>query len=253
VGIGITGDWGTVIPDHNTIQNNIVHMTWGEGINVGNTATNSIIQDNISYDNNSVDIYITNAQTVLCQRNLVYNTGAMDAWDTYGDLIGILIGDEEVTSKNTYITVINNLVYGTRGNLFVGWMDNVIIANNTLVNSAIIANVTIQNYAQINSFFENNVVRQDDALAVISANDASGVTYNYNCWSKTAPVHARGANDVTANPLLAETDTYANPLWYKLQNGSPARGVGLALAEVINDYWETPRSDPPDMGAHEYT
>ena len=83
----------------------------------------------------------------------------------------------------------------------------------------------------------------------------TGITLGYQCFSKAAPPNCQGPGDVTADPLLAETDDYMNPLWYQLLVSSPARGAGLSLAAVVDDYWENPRSvfTPPDIGAHEYT
>jgi len=263
--LGGGGGWGSGIdlngfaspyPTNNIIRHCITYENWGEGINAGhnNYAT---VEDCISYDNYAVNLYITDATNILCQRNLVYTTGYMDTWD--GNQGGIQIGDEAHAPESSGITIINNLVYGTH-TCFYWWengagygITNLLVANNTFVNSHTTATIKMEDstgHSNVN--IKNNIVRQDDSLPVAVAYTNSEVHFDYNCWSKTAPPAAQGVNDITADPDLAETDNYDNPLWYKILATSPCRGEGTPLVSVTDDYWEIERADPPCIGAHEY-
>lgn len=244
---------------NSVIRHCLAHVVYGEGINIHNS-TYTTVEDNISHDNWSMNVYISDATNILVQRNKVYLTGIMDGVPNNLQ-VGISIMDEVGTPWSADNTIINNLVYGTHICIYAASNFNsyngLIIANNTCVNSAETACIKINRDAgtqYINSRFENNIVRQDDALPMIDFNfDPTGMTFSHNLWSKTPDARANGTHDVVDDPKLTETDTWTNPLWYRLAGTSPAIGAGETLASVTGDYWETERSDPPSIGAHEYT
>jgi hypothetical protein len=86
---------------------------------------------------------------------------------------------------------------------------------------------------------------------------ATGLTFDHNLWSSAPGEDCSGTGDVVDDPELADADHAVgagscSPDWYKLTASSPARGAGVAHADMTEDYFGTSRSDPPDMGAHEY-
>ena len=243
--------------DNIILRNNEVWLNYGEGINVHH-ANYITVEDNISYDNWSANLYVSDATNVLAQRNFIYASGAMNVVPN-NTQVGILIGDEKhnPTSKNN--AVINNIVYGTRINLYAGadgyTYDNLLIANNTFVNSVYISGVRFNSSGGmfINSGFKNNIIVQEDTLPVISFNvKPTGLTFAYNLWSKTSDVWGNGIGDIIGDPMLAKTDVYTNPLWYKILSNSPAINNGSVLSKVKDDYWKNIRGAHPDIGAHEY-
>jgi hypothetical protein len=246
-------------PNHATIRHCSVYRNWGIGLSTYES-THTILEDNISYDNFSNNVYISDATEVLFQRNLVYSTGFMDM---YGGVpqTGIALWDEIYNPASARITIINNLVYGTKhclkwlsGPLGDGsGMNQVMIANNTFVNSTEESCIYIKDSPiHYNTKFVNNIVLQENNLPTIIVSASSGLDFSHNLWSKTPVAAARGPGDMIGDPMLAKIDTFANPLWYQLLSGSPAIDHAVVLEEVIDDYWKNPRGIHPDMGASQY-
>ena len=65
---------GIQIPGNSIVRGNIVHENGGEGISILNS-TGSIIEDNLSYDNFSVNIYADRTVNTIIRRNFVYCSG----------------------------------------------------------------------------------------------------------------------------------------------------------------------------------
>lgn len=89
-------------------------------------------------------------------------------------------------------------------------------------------------------------------MPVIIVSPRSGLQFANNLWSKTPVRAAKGSGDIIGNPMLAMTNTFADPLWFQLLPGSPAIDHAVGLAEVIDDYWQILRGEAPDIGAYEY-
>ncbi len=245
-------------PNHAIIRRNIVYHNWGEGISTYE-ANRTLIEDNIVYDNHT-NIYISDATNVLCQRNLIYGTGtAMQA----GSRVGIMMGDERYAPPSSNIIIINNLVVGTNRNYYWwqgvqgGGMKNVLIAHNTFVNSTGDACIIIDNGSHENVRFENNIIRQDDALPVAIMPRRMNVVFSHNRWSKAPPAMASRPSDVIGNPKLAQVGLVQPGLltaeWFRLLADSPAIGRARLMAEVQEDYFGVSRGASPDIGACEYT
>jgi hypothetical protein len=244
-----------------TLRHNTVWENWGEGISAFE-ANQIIIEDNISHDNYSANIYVSDLTNVLIQRNFVYRNPSSYIYG-YGDHVGIMLGDENYDPPSANITIINNIAYGNHGNFWWwqgvqgGGMNNVLIANNTFVNGIGDPNsgqggVTIGSGNHQNVRFENNLVQQDGDLPVIATISQSGITYSHNLWSKTPYSAASGPGDTIGNPLLAHTGDPYTPDWFKLTSISPAIDKGMSLVEVVVDYFGYTRVMPLDMGAIEY-
>jgi hypothetical protein len=128
-------------------------------------------------------------------------------------------------------------------------MKNVLIANNTFVNSIRGAGVVISQAAHVNVRFENNIVEQDDALPVISA--STNVTYAANLWSKNPGSTATGPGDYVGDPRLSKSGSPFAPAWYQPADGSSSVDTAKPLSEVTVDYFGNLRSSIPDKGAIE--
>jgi parallel beta-helix repeat protein len=240
-------------PNYAVISRNTVYSNWGEGISTYQ-ANGTIIEDNTSYDNWSLNVYISDATNVLLQRNLVYTTGAMSG----GSQVGIAMGDEKYDPPSANITIINNIAYRNAVNLWWwqgsqgGGMSNVLIANNTLVNSTRQAGMVISKGSHQNVRIKNNLVVQDGTLPVIALIPNSQLFFSNNLWSKTPDSAASGPGDVVGDPKLAKTGTPYQPAWYQLTASSPAIDKAVTLIEVSVDYFGNPRGTLPDIGAIEY-
>lgn len=244
-----------------TIRNNTVWENWGEGIS-SFEADHITIEDNISHDNYSTNIYISDSTNVLCQRNFVYMNPESYVYG-YGSNGGIMMGDEKYDPPSANITIINNIAYGSQGNLWWwqgsqgGGMNNVLIAHNTFVNGIGDpgrgrGGVIISEGDHQNVRFENNLVQQDGELPVIATVEQSGIAYSHNLWSKTPWGPASGPGDITGDPLLKHIGNPDDPDWYRLTVTSPAIGHALSIPEVLFDFFNLARGGSPDMGAIEY-
>ncbi len=232
------------------LRRNTVYNNWGEGLSTYE-ANGTIIEDNIVYDNWATNIYISDAIYVLFQRNMVYVTSG----NSFGQSPVIMLADEVANKpRSTNNTIINNLFVNGRAALF-SWtgvsgsgLTNLLFANNTLSNAEVKTGTINSGDRIINNIFTGggNIL------------STSGVTWSHNCWlSGTRPSNAVGTSDVLGDPLLALTGTVSpgqlTADYFKLSSASsPAISAGTALTEVTEDYFGTTRSNPPDMGGHEY-
>ena len=240
--------------DYAVMRNNISWENWGEGVS-SFEANGTLIDGNISHDNYAANIYISDTTNALCQGNLVYMTPGN--YVNSGSRVGIEMGDEVYRPRSANNTVINNIAYGNRRNFFWwqgdqgGFLVNVLIANNTFVNSTTEAGVVInKGSGQHNARFIDNIVVQEGSLPV-AVFDAP-LTVKNNLWSKT-PSGGIKEGDIVADPRLAKTGSVYAADWYRLLDGSPAIDKAIPLAEVTRDYAGAPRprGPAPDLGAFE--
>jgi hypothetical protein len=273
-------------------RNNVVYNNHGEGIVSGRYATNTLLEGNVSYDNQHANIYILNTIAPRVVGNFVFCTddrAFWDLWDRNGQLragVGIQLRDEYFDNgkpqppKSTDQVVINNIVTGCRTNFGVatqiagatGLIDAV-VANNTFVNSrgetgSGVNNVLLEGRVLYeNSRFVNNIIVQTvpgDILRVQLSQgtpDFSTFTVSNNLYWPTAPSGSTWfpsesgrvvADPLLANPALPEVANLPDPEWYALTANSPAINAGQTMAEVVTDHFRQTRSTPPDIGAVEF-
>ncbi len=241
-------------PNYAIIRNNTVYGNWGEGLSTYE-ANGTIIEGNTVYDNYSTNIYVSDATNVLVQRNIVYETDNPSV--TSGSRVGIMMGDELYNPPSSNIKVINNIVYGAYRNFYWwqgtngGGLNNVVIANNTFVNSRSNDNFRINCGDHQNTQIMNNLILQENSLSIATV-CGSGLTFSNNLWSKTPPSIAMGANDIYADPKLTKSGSVYAGAWYQLQSTSPAIDKGVSVNGVNEDYFRSARSGTPDIGALEY-
>lgn len=238
------------------IRGNTVWEVWGEGLS-SFEADQVTITDNIVHDNLVTNIYISDSTHVVCSRNFVYNNPTSYVYG-YSSMVGIMMGDERYDPPSAHIQVTNNIVYGTHRNFFWwqglqgGGMNDVLIANNTLVNASESSNVIIAAGPHQNVQFINNIVRQDGDLPVISTVSQAGVTYANNLWTKPPLTAARGTGDQIGSAGLLESGTPYSPAWYPLGPASIAIDKGQTLSAVVVDFFNAARGAKADIGADEY-
>jgi hypothetical protein len=257
---GRGGSWSSGIAlgrdnRHTTVRDCLVWNNWGQGINSG---FDSLIEDNVSWDN-MCSFYVNDAQGVVLQRNLAYVTPGNALEDYVEFQIALLVGDERaVPSRGN--TIINNFAMGGMYVLSLGSgaLEDCVIANNTLVNArnphgdAYTLRIGSGNYA--NTVFQNNIIVQDDDVTIAS-NNASGIEFGRNNWSIKPASTVTGTGDIVGDPQLARSGpTGPGQLgaeWFKIVATSPAKDRALVLTMVAEDFFKTPRGSSPDIGAHE--
>ncbi len=249
------------VTSYATLRDNEVHNNWGEGLSTFGS-DHTVMEDNVVY-NNMTNIYVSDATNALVQRNLVYVTPNNEL-GTFGSQVGIMLGDERYTPPSANNAIINNFVYGANRNIYWwqgtegGGLNNVLIANNTLLNARAGAsgNLQISSGTHINTRIYNNVIEQDDEVPVALVGTRTGLSFSNNLWSKSPGPNAAGSNDIVADPQLAKSGTLSpgalEGQYFKLLSTSPGRDHAVSLSQVVNDYFKRSRGTAPDMGGDEY-
>ena len=255
---GISSANRNAIAEHNVIRNNVVWENWGEGISV-HESTLSVVENNIAHDNYSTNFYISDATNILFQGNFAYMDPNSYVYGYgYGHNVGIMMGDEKYNPPSENITIVNNIAVGNNVNFWWwqgvqgGGMKNVLIANNTFVNSINTSGIIIHTGTHQNVRFMNNVIQQDGGLLIIDLDDATGIALSHNLWSKAPSAQASGYGDIIGDPVLAHYGDKYSAEWFRLTELSPAIDVAISLPETLVDYLEVSREPPPDMGAIEF-
>jgi hypothetical protein len=262
--------WGSAICStgtNATIKNSTAYNNRGEGFNSYLGATGTIIQDNISYDNGSVGLYLDSTTYATAQRNLVYYTSSAP----YGRASCITVGGE--TGQPSNLIISNNATIGCRLSLEVDsnvtTLTSVAIENNTFANASKTAqdlsdgyNMNVYFRPTINTYsgstFRNNIVLEEDSnqIPVSVETSHSGLTFSYNNWSKAAIAAAQGTGDRVGDPLLAKGSYAAGTLtgnYFKQSAGSPATNNGVTIASIPTDFFNVarPQGYAYDMGIYE--
>jgi parallel beta-helix repeat protein len=240
------------------MRRNIVHNNWGEGFSTYQ-ANGTIMRDNTVYDNWAMNIYVSDATNVTVERNIVYNTTSYSPRG--GVLHGITLADE-ISNGGTIphsanMTIINNFLYRATISAH-SWneaaagpvgLTNVRIAYNTVVNGTLSTAASNNTGSQI----RNNIFTISTGHSVPTS---TGITFSNNAWAATPPSTAAGTGDYVGNAQVAQTGpTGPGTLttnFFKISSTSPVINHGIAMSGITTDYFGITRSNPPDIGGHEY-
>ena len=245
------------ITSYTVLRRNTVFNNWGEGISCYEV-DHCTMEDNISYDNWTSNLYLSDATNSLVQRNIVYVSSLPAIPTRYQKHEGILLADEISTvPRSANNTIINNFFYNADFDAF-NWTDvtnsglnNVLIANNTIVDGSLFTGFGgSHNIVNVDSQIRNNIILGKNS-AVPSMN---GLTFSNNNWAIT-PAAAKSSTDVLGNPQIARTGTTTSgtltSAYFKILTSSPLINVAMPLYSVSEDFFKTERSTAPDIGGHE--
>lgn len=256
-------DWPAAVTlkgNNLTVQDNVIHENWGEGLLIGvGQGDNIDVYDTIVYDNFALQIYVDHGIGIELERNLVY-FGGSEFYRGGNPSAGIVLANEDWLGAGHItdaVTIKNNLVFGCLHNIGIWsatWgVNDVAIINNTCV-EADSEGMSYSGNNHTDVRVQNNIVYQTAGACVVGP--AAGFTYDYNCWFGGGSVDADavGANDVTTDPLLAlDGDTGPGNLTgehFRINSGSsPAINAAVNDADTPpEDYYGNPRDVTPDMG-----
>lgn len=248
-GLSAARDHENGITDNAIIRRNTVYNNWGEGLSTYE-AQGTLIEDNIVYDNYAQNVYISDASNVMFRRNMVYSTP--------DNVVGVqressLADEVSKVPRSANNTLINNFFLNVDLNAF-SWtivagsgLKNVLIANNTFVNSKL-------NTGIINS--GNRIINNIFTTSGNISYPSSGITWSNNLWQESRPVAVPGTDDVIGDPKLALTGSRGpgslKADFFKLLPASPAIDKATVLPVVTEDYFKITRGTSPDIGAHEF-
>jgi hypothetical protein len=247
-----------------TFTNNLVYQNYGEGINPALTK-GGLIAWNILHDNYVNNIYLDNATDFRVEGNFVYTTNDQRFYNNGAPASGIMIANEtyNLTNPSANLVVINNILSGARFNFGYGDYDrggglqNLVFANNTLVNATQAALHIDGDPNHANLVFVNNIVTQSQSGGKMldSWNGTAGyanMTFHHNLWFGGDSSSVAGAEDINSDPLFVNPGG-TQPTDYQLRSDSPAVNTGVALAAVKGDFWGAcrPSGAAYDLGAQE--
>ena len=133
-----------------------------------------------------------------------------------------------------------------------GGLVNVLIANNTFVNSTTEAGVVINQGTHQNSRFIDNLTVQDGTLPVASISTNAGLTVSNNLWSKNAQWGSQGNGRRGGGSPVGQSGVGLHArIGTGCWTGSPAIDKATLLPEVTQDYAGAARGAAPDLGAFE--
>ncbi len=234
---------------------------WGEGLSIA-SGYDCVIEDCVSYDNFTTNIYISQSVRGVCRRNLSYYTPGNPIQAFVSSQNCIFLGDEGKPPDSSGNTVVNNLCLGgDRGFLGSGEvLDGALIAHNTFADAfarlkrSESACVYFTAGRSSGARFVNNVIVQDGRVPVAHL-EAAGVRFDHNAWSRRPVRGCRGAGDVVRDPMLARSGPSGpgalTAAWFELLPGSAAIDAAIPLASVADDHHGRPRSEKPDLGGIE--
>ena len=244
---------------YSTIRNCTAWNNWGEGLSIA-SGYYCTIEDSVSYDNFTANIYVSQSVGGVVRRNLSYYTNGNPLQAHVSSQNCIFAGDEGNPPDSTGNMIVNNLTLGgDRGLLVTGHQfQNLLVAYNTFVNAFGRLGAYESGCVFINSGsstggrFVNNIILQEDGVP-ISHMEATGVSFGTNNWSRLPLSGCRGTGDVIGDPQVLKTGSAGagelSPGWFRILETSPARGKAVVLSQVAEDFARTPRGNPPDIGA----
>ncbi|MDP1772116.1 MAG: fibronectin type III domain-containing protein, partial [Methylobacter sp.] len=222
-------------------------------------ADHCTMEDNISYDNWTVNLYLSDATNSVVQRNLVYISSQPAIPTRNNSRPGLTLADEvAAVPRSANNTVINNLIYNTGLQAF-NWtlvsksgLNNVLIANNTIVDGDLsTGSGGAQSIVNTNSQIRNNIILGTHS----SVPSKSGITFSSNNWAMT-PSLAAAVTDIVGNPQVARTGTTTpgtlTSAYFTISGNSPVIDAATPLNNVPDDFFRFSRGTTPDIGGHEF-
>ena len=251
----------TLIPgksSYTILRRNKIYNNWGEGMSCFE-ADHCTMEDNISYDNWTVNLYLSDATNSVVQRNLVYISSQPAIPTRNSSHPGIALADEVASvPRSTNNMVINNFLYNAGLQAF-NWtlvsksgLNNVLIANNTIVDGDLFTGSGgAQSIVNTNSQIRNNIILGTRS----SVPSKSGITFSNNNWAKT-PSLAATATNIVGDPRIARSGTTTpgtlTSTYFKLLGSSPVIDTATPLNAVPKDFYQVARGSAPDIGGHEF-
>jgi hypothetical protein len=271
---GYCGTWGasfTATGSSNiTLENSVIYNNWGEGASFYNNVSNSIIQDNMIYDNGSVNLYLDSTYNCTAQRNILYYSSTTTGCGAEN----LALRREYPSSTFRGNAIVNNFIKGGNWPLRAGLSHNggalvdTVIAYNTVVNDRSSADylftISGPSGSHSDSEVRNNIFYEEvnAQYSIAYAGDTTGIEFSNNLWSSPQSEvdnSVEGSNDLyNTNPLLEKTGGTGpgelSSKWFKLQSDSYAIDAGIPISGTTDDFYKIsrPQGSQVDIGGDEY-
>lgn len=269
--LGLRSNWSSGVSlqhgaSYGIIRNCKVWENAGEGLSVfcyncSNPTDYALVENNIIFNNKSANLYLQNTRHTVVKRNIVYSTKT-----NWGERAGgIQIQNELSCNRNDDNKILNNFVMNANYHNLVRWYStsaggsftNWVIAGNTFVNANGDSCIKLEaGGTPYNNLIANNIFIQEDSSAIADV-PAGYATWSHNLWSKKTDPDAKSSDDIIGDPQITKGAWGAGTLtaeYFKIKNNSPARGAGIAISDLKDDFFGTVRAvdGKIDIGGFEY-
>jgi hypothetical protein len=240
-----------------------IRWVWHDGVDMGSTdialAGNNIHDVGRYCESGALGIsaIAAYANNLLIEQNWIHDIGRLspgeygcapttDYWQNHDHGIYLSNGNNILIRNNVFY----NINHGWAVHRYGSTCDQVWVVNNTFAfpnpnrdGQIILASTTT------NLYIRNNIFYQPGLNIAISGTESSAIISN-NISTGAIGGGGTGTNLINTDPLLV------NPLGldFHLQAGSPARGAGVSLSNVTNDFDGKPRpvGAAYDIGAYQF-
>jgi hypothetical protein len=255
--------------DHNTIYECYSSGGYLTALYSPYTTSYNVIENNTIYDCGNELIRIKNDATTteetanIIRYNNVYYNSSFTPNGTMG--YGIFVFGLDTCSVNgtqIYYNIIKSKKSGIR---CTDYVTNLEIYNNTILAGGV--GVYIGSTGGSGHKIKNNIVIDSNTASLLISDSSVISVCDYNCWyTTTGTVYVTvGEANYHSNDFAAyktATGWDAHGLWqdpevisttdFELQSSSPCLNAGVNIGLAV-DYAGAAVSDPPEMGAYEYT
>lgn len=195
-------------------------------------SSDNLFEGNDVYNNHGYGFHFYSPNSNPNDRNIIRKNRIHDngsRFDGVMDPQGSNTNYGIIASHGTDIQIYDNLIYGNRGGIQV-------VGTSTLVyNNTIYNNIYVGAGLDVYPGAVNAVVRNNISYGNYSdyMDNGTGTTADHNLTTNPSFVSAGAAN-------------------FHLQAGSTARGAGVTVGAVTDDYDGVARPNPPDIGAFQF-
>jgi len=227
-----------------------IHDSHNEGINIEHGTNNVTVEYCEIYGNRKSQLYVVSGTNHTVRYNLIYGTEENRIGQAGNGGPGIMISHEYQWIEEMGLVIdMSHLIYENLvANLKSGVDTQLHYSGAKSTNISIYNNIFVEaeNYGIIcgsgtgdDSTYKNNIIWQEDGEC---ASVPSGLTFDYNLWSKTPDTDAQGTNDPTyAIPQILKSSGWTTLTGgeldgseFTLNSTSPAIDVGTDLGSPYN-------------------
>ncbi|TNF39413.1 MAG: hypothetical protein EP310_10600 [Bacteroidetes bacterium] len=253
---------------NNVFRGNIVHDSWGEGIDAI-FADGVVIEDNVVYDVFSVGIYLDGSRNAIIRNNYIYSTN--DIRNRAGAKVpatGILLGSEYFGGWSDYpaishvenIYIYNNVLSGVGAGIG-HWIDHNNTDRKNIYENVRVFNNTVDTYegrgdairfaTSLKSPTRGNECRNNIFRGSQNCWAEEGFVFENNHWVNGIPKSGNHVNSFTGDPEWINPVRGGDVNGYKLRKNSPCIGKSQAIKGLETDKSGNKRGNPSALGAFE--
>jgi parallel beta-helix repeat protein len=218
------------------VSGNIIHDNGGEGFITGGLPGNAILEDNIAYDNWSVNLYIESQGGSIMRRNLTYSTSGGTNVSDIASVDDPNLHGEVIESGSGWITY-TNFVHAVNKRMYPICLSTAdeTSSNPASVNNKVYDNIAIGCYVGFSHECESTNSRMKDYViannTIIMPTDPAPTGYQ---WTGIRLLYCAGLNSgtIVKNNIVYNTRS-DSPMVY-LQGGTSETGINLDYNSYYN-------------------